>query len=166
MRRLLTQLALLLASAAALLPLLWLLSTSLKTVDTVTEYPPRLFPHPLAPRNYLTVVQSQTMDFPLLTRNTLIIAVLTVLGTLISSSLVAYGFAKIRFPARGLLFGIMLSTMMIPGSVTLVAMFAAYRWLDDHAPIQFLGTAKPLWLPAWFSSAFNVFLLRQFFLTI
>jgi len=61
---------------------------------------------------------------------------------------------------------LMLATMMIPFPVTMVSLFTVFRWLGDHTGVAFLGTFKPLWLPAWFASAFNVFLLRQFFLTL
>ncbi|HTW95553.1 MAG TPA: carbohydrate ABC transporter permease [Tepidisphaeraceae bacterium] len=164
--KILVHLALLIASAFALLPLIWMVSTSLKTAPQTAEYPPHLIPHPVAWKNYTMDLHTDNMNFALLARNTLIITLLSVAGTLISSAIVAYGFAKIRFPGRGILFAIMLSTMMIPASVTLVSLFAMYRWLDVHTPIQFFGTAKPLWLPYWFASAFNVFLLRQFYLTI
>jgi multiple sugar transport system permease protein len=60
----------------------------------------------------------------------------------------------------------MLATMMIPFPVTMVSLFTIFRWLGDHTAVQWLGTFKPLWVPAWFGSAFNIFLLRQFFLTI
>jgi len=89
-----------------------------------------------------------------------------VLGTVLSSSLVAYGFAKIDFRGRSLLFGLMLSTMMIPFPVLMVSLFSIFRWVDDHTPIQMLGTFKPLWVGSFFGNAFNIFLLRQFFRTI
>jgi multiple sugar transport system permease protein len=112
------------------------------------------------------VLNSDKVDFPLYTRNTLIIAFLTVLGTAISSALAAYAFAKIQFKGRGTLFLLMLSTMMIPFPVMMVPLFAIFRFIGDHTPIQMLGTFKPLWLPAWFGSAFSIFLLRQFFVTV
>ena len=90
-------------------------------------------------------------------RNTLEIVVLSVVGTLLSSSLVAYGFARLRFPGRDLMFKVLLGTMMLPGAVTLLPQFLLFRslgWVD---------TLYPLWVPAFFGSAFNVFLLRQFF---
>jgi multiple sugar transport system permease protein len=147
-------------------PFAWMVSTSLKTVDQVMRDPPVLIPKPMVPGNYWKVITHPKMDFPLFTRNTLIIATLCVIGTVLSSSIVAYGFAKIRFRGRGLLFALMLSTMMIPGAVLMVPQFALFRWLGDHTPIQFLGTFKPLWIGAFFGSAFNIFLLRQFFMTI
>ena len=85
---------------------------------------------------------------------------------MISSSIVAYGFAKIKFKGNGALFSLMLGTMMIPFPVIMVPLFAVFRWLGDHTGIAFLGTLTPLWIGNWFGSAFNIFLLRQFFLTL
>lgn len=93
-------------------------------------------------------------------RNTLFLVVMNVIGTLFSSALVAYAFARLRFPGRNVLFTILLSTMMLPGAVTLLPQFLIFRelgWID---------TLNPLWVPAFFASAFNIFLLRQFFMQI
>jgi multiple sugar transport system permease protein len=163
---LLTHVGLLCVCTGFAMPFLWMLSTSLKTLENSMSFPPQIVPNPIRPQNYWTVLTHPKLDFPLFTRNTLIIAALSVLGTMISSSLVAYGFAKIRFRGRGVLFAIMLSTMMIPFPVTMVSLFSLFRWIGDHTPLQILGTFKPLWLGAWFGSAFNIFLLRQFFLTL
>ena len=65
-----------------------------------------------------------------------------------------------------MLFAVMLATMMIPFPVLMVPLFAIFRWMGDHTPLQMLGTLRPLWLPAMLGSAFNIFLLRQFYLTI
>ena len=159
-------LALLLICVGFIMPFVWMLSTSLKTLDKTMELPPRLIPNPIVPGNYATVLANHKLDFPLLAHNTLLVALLTVLGTTISSAIVAYGFAKIDFKGRGALFGVMLATMMVPFPVVMVSLFTIFRWLGDHTPLQFLGTLRPLWLPAWFGSAFNIFLLRQFFMTI
>ena len=153
-------------SLGFLLPFAFTLSTSLKTQEATMADPPQLLPRPLVPGNYVDVLRHPKFDVALLTRNTLVIAVLSVFGTTLSSALVAYGFAKIRFRGRGALFAIMLATMMIPFPVLMVSLFTIWRWLGDHTGIPFLGTYKPLWLPAFFGSAFNIFLLRQFFLTI
>jgi multiple sugar transport system permease protein len=103
----------------------------------------------------------RTVPFAMFTKNTLILAVLTVFGTTLSACLVAFGFARIQFPGREALFGLMLSTMMLPGIVTMIPGYILFRelgWID---------TLKPLWVPAFFGGgAFNVFLLRQFFRTI
>jgi multiple sugar transport system permease protein len=93
-------------------------------------------------------------------RNTLLIVVLSVIGTLFSSSIAAYAFSRMRFPGRGVLFAVLLSTMMLPGAVTMLPQFLIYRWLG------WVDTLYPLWVPAFFGAAFNIFLLRQFFLTI
>lgn len=93
-------------------------------------------------------------------KNTLILVILSVIGTLLSCSIVAYAFSRMRFPGKGVMFAIMLSTMMLPGAVTLLPTFLIFRslgWID---------TLYPLWVPAFFAGAFNVFLLRQFFMTI
>jgi multiple sugar transport system permease protein len=178
-------LGLLLISVGFVLPFLWMLSTSLKTLDKTMELPPHLIPHPVVFRNYSTVLQRDELNFPLLTHNTLVVAILSVIGTTLSSAIPAYGFAKIRFKGRGILFGIMLATMMVPFPVMMVPLFSIFRWIGDlgphlrfaqvtgglgppggHPPLQMLGTLRPLWIPAWLGSAFNIFLLRQFFLTI
>ena len=165
-RRPLAHVALLAVGFVAVVPFLWMLGTSLKTGDAAAAYPPQWWPRPLVWRNYWDVLTSPRFDFLLWTRNTLVVEVLVVAGTTVSSAVVAYGFAKVNFKGRGALFAVMLSTMMVPFPVTMVSIFTIFRWLGDHTGVAFLGTFKPLWLPAWFASAFNVFLLRQFFLTV
>ncbi len=150
----------------AAVPFLWMLSTSLKTLDAALAFPPSWWPWPAQWRNYADVLSNTKTDFLLWTRNTLIIAALAVVGTTLSSALVAYGFSKVKFKGRGVLFIIMLSTMMVPFPVTMVSLFSLFRWLGDVSGEPWLGTFKPLWLPAWFGSAFNIFLLRQFFMTL
>lgn len=92
--------------------------------------------------------------------NTLLLTILSVLGTLLSSSLVAYSFARLKWPGRNLLFVVLLATMMIPGAVTMMPQFLIFRTLG------WVDTLLPLWVPAFFGSAFNIFLLRQFFMSI
>ncbi len=162
----LTHLGLLLLCTGFLLPVIWMLSTSLKTVEQTGQFPPQFIPNPLHAQNYSEVWNHKTFRFLLFARNTLIIAVLSVVGNCLSSSIVAYGFSKVRFKGRGVLFAVMLSTMMIPFPVMMVSLFTIFRWLGDHHMGQWLGTYKPLWVPAWFGSAFSIFLLRQFFMTI
>ncbi len=150
----------------AIIPFLWMVGTSLKTADSAMAFPPQLIPNPAVPGNYVDVLTNPKANFILWTRNTLIVTILVVAGTTISSAFVAYGFSKIKFKGRGFLFGLMLSTMMIPFPVMMVSLFVIFRWLGDHTGTQWLGTFKPLWVPAWFGSAFNIFMLRQFFMTI
>ncbi len=92
--------------------------------------------------------------------NTLFLTLMSVLGTLLSSSLVAYSFARLNWPGKNLLFVVLLATMMIPGAVTMMPQFLIYRGLG------WIDTLRPLWVSAFFGSAFNIFLLRQFFMTI
>jgi multiple sugar transport system permease protein len=168
------QIGLLMVCAGMILPFVWMLSTSFKTLDQTLAFPPRFLPHPWQPENYKAVFTHPNFPMALYTRNTLIIAILSVTGTVLSSAVVAYGFAKLPFRGSGVLFGIMLATIMIPFPVTMVSLFRIFRWFDGYTdawfgannPLQMLGTFKPLWLPAWFGSAFSIFLLRQFFVGI
>lgn len=92
--------------------------------------------------------------------NTLYITGLSILGLLLSSSLAAYAFARLRWPGRDVFFVILLATMMLPAAVTMLPVFLIFRWLG------WIDTLRPLWVPAFLASPFNVFLLRQFFMTI
>ena len=142
-----------------LIPMIWLVSTSLKSQGQVFAYPPVWIPDPLQWGNYVEAMSRA----PLLVwlANTVMIAVLALAGTLLSSSLVAFGFARLRFPGRRVLFVLLLSTMMLPDVVTLVPQFVLFRslgWVDTFLPLivpSFLG-----------GGAFNIFLVRQFYLTI
>ncbi len=93
-------------------------------------------------------------------QNTLVIALMSVIGTVLSSSLVAYGFSRLRWPGRDWLFGLVLATMMLPDAVTMMPRFLIFRSL------HWVDTLYPLWVPSFFAAAFNVFLLRQFFMGI
>jgi len=92
--------------------------------------------------------------------NTVFVTIMVIIGTVFSSSLVAFAFARLKWPGRDLLFVIMLATMMIPGAVTMLPVFLIYRWLG------WIDTLRPLWVGAFFGGGFNIFLLRQFFMTI
>ena len=157
---------LLIICATFVLPFLWMTATSLKTLPQTISDPLSFFPVPPQFHNYPDVLRSEKVNFPLFAHNTLVLAVLVVAGTVFSSALCAYGFAKIRFPGRGPLFVMMLATMMIPGTVTMVSMFTLFRYLGEMTGLQFIGTFKPLWIPAFFGNSFFIFLLRQFFLTV
>lgn len=170
-----------LVAAVALLyalPLVWMLSTSLKPADQTLRSPPTLAPEPLSalPRyareNYIgevgpdgTVVTrgvwtDPVIDFPLFLRNSLVVALLSVAGMVASSAIVAYGFARVKWRGRGALFTLLLATMMIPFPVLMGPMYVLFK------EFGWIGTLRPLWVPSWFAGAFNVFLLRQFYLTI
>ena len=114
-------------------------------------------------KNYpdaLTFLSPETQYGFVFLKNTLLVSILSIVGTLLSSSMVAYSFSRLRWPGRDALFMVLLATMMLPGAVTLMPQFLIYRslgWID---------TLKPLWVPSFFGVAFNIFLLRQFFMGI
>lgn len=143
-----------------LLPFYWAAISSLKSEEKVFTDPPEWLPNPPMWSNYSRVLTSKAFPFFHLLRNTLFYAVLSTIGVLISSSVVAYGFARLNFWGKGVLFGITLSTMMLPGIVTLIPQYILYRWLG------WVGTWAPLIVPHYFGNAFNIFLLRQFFMNI
>jgi multiple sugar transport system permease protein len=139
-------------------PLLWMISTSLKDNQAVFAVPPTWVPNPPQWSNYAQVFQ--VVPFALFGLNSLKISSLATLGTLVSCSMAAFAFARLRFPGRGLLFAVLLSVLMIPGQVTLIPVYyvmAQLGWINTH---------YPLIVPAWFGNAFGIFLLRQFFLTL
>ena len=98
--------------------------------------------------------------FPRYLANTLVLCILNVVGTVLSSALVAYGFSRLEWRGREALFGLLLATMMIPFPVVMVPLYGLFRWLG------WIGTLRPLWVGSFCANAFNVFLLRQFFRTI
>lgn len=114
-------------------------------------------------QNYAEVVgylPEETHGGMTFVQNTLLLVVLSTLGTVLSCSLVAYAFARMRFLGRDRLFLIVLSTMMLPGAVTMLPKFLIFRGLG------WIDTLLPLWVPTFFGGAFNIFLLRQFFMTL
>jgi multiple sugar transport system permease protein len=104
--------------------------------------------------------KGRTITFLTYLSNTLLVAILGVTGTVMSSALVAYGLSRITWKGREALFNITLSTMMVPFPVLMIPLYSVFRSLG------WIGTLMPLWVPAFFGGAFNIFLLRQFFLTI
>jgi ABC-type glycerol-3-phosphate transport system permease component len=141
------------------LPLVWLISSSLKVNAMIFAYPPQWIPNPVEWRNFVTVWT--TVPFALYTLNTMHICIFAVLGGTLSSAFVAFGFARLRFPARDILFLVLLGTMMIPFHVTLIPSFVLYKFL------HWLDTFKPFTIVPWFGgSAFSVFLFRQFYMTL
>ncbi len=98
--------------------------------------------------------------FPLYVRNTLLLCLLNVIGAVFSSALAAYGFSRINWRGRDRVFLLVLATMMIPFPVTMVPLYSLFRWLG------WIGTLQPLWVGSFLAGAFNIFLLRQFFMTV
>ncbi len=159
LRKTLLYLAMVCLSALFLLPLFWLVTTSLKEQAAVFAYPPVWIPHPLRWSNYADAIDRAPLLRWLL--NTSIVTGLAVFGNVLSSSLVAYGFARLRFPGRSFLFILLLSTMMLPDVVLLVPQFILFRQLG------WVDSLLPLFVPSFFGGgAFNIFLVRQFYLTI
>lgn len=141
------------------IPLLWMLSTSLKEDGDVFLLPLQWWPRPILWSNYPEALVYQ----PFFTYfwNSVQVSMLSVVGAVLTASLVAYAFARLRAPGKNLLFGILLSTLMLPGEVTLVPIYLIFRW------VGWLDTYRPLIVPSWFGgSAFYIFLLRQFFMTL
>ncbi|WP_453995922.1 carbohydrate ABC transporter permease [Bacillus nitroreducens] len=140
-------------------PFLWMIATALKLPTDVYTIPPKLIPETITWDNFIE--GWQYADFTRYTWNTVIVTTLAVLGTVISAAIVAYGFARFKSRFSGLLFTIVLGTMMLPNQVLLIPtyiLFSKIGWLD---------TLKPLIVPSFFGGgAFNIFLLRQFFRTI
>jgi len=157
--------ALIVLSLVFAFPFLWILSTALKPLDETMRDPPVWIPTKFMWGNFWDAIKygSETLHYiPFLVyaMNTVLLCVLVVAGTVASNSLVAYSFARLRWPGRDFAFAVTLATMMVPFPVLMVPTFALFRWLD------WIGTYRPLWVPAWFGSAFSIFLLRQFFRTL
>lgn len=139
-------------------PIWWMASTSLKSMSEIMQYPPTFWPDEFHFENYLYTWE--TANFTRYTLNTLFIASISVFANVLSNSFIAYGFAKIQFRGKKFLFSILLATMMLPGFVTLIPTYVLF------ANLGWLNTYLPLIVPPFFGSAFNIFLLRQFYLTI
>lgn len=141
------------------LPLLWLVSTSFKTGAQTFLMPPQWIPEPIVWSNYPEAFRA--VDFGRYFWNTIYVTLASTAGTLVTASLAAFAFARLRFPLRGPLFGLVLSTIMLPGIVTLIPTFIVFRYLG------WIDSFKPLIVPNWLGGgAFYIFLFRQFFMTL
>lgn len=146
-------------SILMIFPFIWLVSSSLKSQLEIFEYPPNLIPNPPVFQNYVDAMTFR--PFPLYFWNSIVIATLNVIAVVTSSSLTAYGFARIRFWGRNFWFGVVIATLLLPNIVTLVPQFVIFTRLG------WVNSIAPLTIPLFFGGgAFNVFLLRQFFRTI
>lgn len=182
--RLLTYIALILLAIIILWPFLWMIGTSLKTADTVFEYPPKLLPKVVTWSNYSRVWNA----IPLARgyANSLLIALVITFGQLVTCSMAAYAFSRLSFPGRNKVFFLYLATLMVPTNVTMIPIFMILRLIPEflnstfHTSIwtkdMYIGNifiGKPLGLDSYFAliipfcfSAYGTFLLRQFFMTI
>lgn len=158
LRRLGTHFVLLVGASFFVFPLVFLISTSLKSSRQIAKFPPELIPNPWIWRNYTDVFLYAPMHKYFL--NTIRIVIPSLFGAIVTSSLAAYAFARLRAPGRDLVFLILLSTMMLPGVVTLIPTYIVF------SKIGWIGTFRPLVIPTLAGSPFFIFLLRQFFMTI
>ena len=138
-------------------PFVWMISTSLKPLNETMSLPPRWLPGAIQWHNYRDAINAMGY-FWRYAGNSLFLCVMTVSGTVMSSALAAYGFSRVEWRGRDKVFAVLLATMMIPFPVIMVPIYSIFKSLG------WIGTFKPLWVPSFFAGAFNVFLLRQFFL--
>jgi ABC-type glycerol-3-phosphate transport system permease component len=142
-----------------LIPFAWMVSTSLKKPGTEFSFPIQWIPNPPRWENYVRALTQ--LPFDTWAINSVVITGLSILGNLVSSALVGFGFARIDFPGRNVLFLLVLATLMLPYPSVLIPLFILYKnlgWLD---------TFKPLVVPTFFgNNAFYIFVMRQFFKTI
>jgi multiple sugar transport system permease protein len=149
---------LMLVAVVMIFPLVWLLSSSLKTPPQQITWPPQFWPNPFYPQNFVLLFTLSPMATYLF--NSAKIAILSVIGMCFSSSLAAFAFARMRFRGKDIIFAILLATMMIPYATTVIPTFAIFRWLG------WIDTHAPLIVPNFFGSAYCVFLLRQAYMGI
>ena len=157
-KHLLLHIVLLFVCAISIFPFIWMVSSALKDSSMIFSYPPKLIPRPAVFENFRTAWMDTGMGQAMI--NSLIIAVVTTLGNIVVSSMVAYGFAKIDFKGKGFLFLVVLSTMMIPYQVILIPSFIIFK------QIGWVNTFYPLIVPSLFGTAANVFMMRQYMLKI
>jgi multiple sugar transport system permease protein len=143
-----------------MMPFFWMLSTSLKLEWEAFQIPPAWLPEEPLWQNYYDAV-FKYFNFLQYGLNTLTITLSVLVGRVLSASLVAFGFARVRFVGRNVLFMLVLSTLMVPHQVTIIPLYILFKQLG------WLNTFLPLIVPAWFGgSAFSIFLLRQFIMTV
>lgn len=142
------------------MPLIWMISTSLKPDGLVYNIPIVWIPPQPQWGNYLSAWNTSVPPFTTFYANTIFITVMNIIGLLVSSSLVAFGFARIRFWGRDGIFLLMIATMMLPKQVTFIPIYLFW------AKLGLVNTFWPLIIPEWLTNGYNVFLLRQFFMSI
>lgn len=139
-------------------PIIWILSSSLKTLLEISQFPPKIIPRHPQWLNYKEILSDPNLYVYL--KNTLILIVGNTVGTVFSSALVAYPLARMNFKGKNLIFGIILATMMVPTTTLIIPqylLFSKFGWLDSLLPMI---------VPSFFAYPYNVFLFRQFFKTI
>ena len=157
--RIITYIILIFAAVICLFPFLWMVSTSFKETSEIYKMPPDLIPTSPTVQNYIEGWKGA--DFGLFFKNSLFITIIATVGTVLSSAFVAYGFARFKARFSGLLFTILLATMMLPTQVTLIPQYLMFNKLG------MVNTYFPLLIPSWLGGgAFNIFLFIQFFRTL
>ena len=141
-----------------LFPIAWMICTALKSAPEIAMYPPKLLPEKPMFENF--IIAWQKAPFTKYTINTLIIVFFTIIGNVFVNSFVSYGFAKVDFAGKNILFTCILATMMIPGFITLVPTYVIF------SKLHWVNTYLPLIVPAFFGNAFHIFMMRQFYMTI
>jgi ABC-type glycerol-3-phosphate transport system permease component len=156
----LTHALLLIGAIVVMIPLAWMLSTSLKAPHQITKFPPIWIPNPVVFENYVRAVTIFPVSFWVFIRNSLFLSLSNVVGSVVSNSIVAFAFARLRFRGSRILFLVVLSTMMLPQQVTMIPLFILFSKLG------WVNTYKPLIVPQFFCNAYFIFLMRQFYTTI
>lgn len=156
--RIISRITLIVLSIAFLFPFYWMVATSLKSSEEMRASPPTLWPHELVWQNYADAVTA--VPFWTFFRNTVIITIFTVIGSVISNPFIAYGFSQIKWPGRDKVFYLVLATVFVPFPVLIVALF------DIFANLGWVNTFLPLVVPFFFGQAFWIFLMRQFLMQI
>ncbi len=159
--KVLTYMLLIIGAIISLVPFVYMISTSLKTIGEALGT--QFFPKIPQWENYL--VAWDRANFSRYFFNSIKITAISLIGSVSISVLAAYGFARIKFPGRDLIFGILLSTMMIPAMVTIIPNFLTVTWLGRIGPLKWINNWPALTVP-FMGSVFNIFLLRQFFAQI
>ncbi len=155
-----TYFLLLLGGLVLMVPIAWLLSTSLKDNQQIFRWPPSFLPSPARWENFPNAMTFSGLPFGRFFLNTVFITILSTIGAVLSCYLVAFAFSRLRWRGRNALFFVVVMTMIIPIEVIIVPRFIIYRsirWLDSYLPLI---------LPHWFSTPYCVFLLRQYMMTI
>lgn len=141
-------------------PFFWMVTSALKPQYQIFVWPPQWIPDPIMWENFAEALGNPLLPFHLFFRNTMIIEVAVLTGRLLSCTLVAYGFARLRAPGKNVIFAILLATLMLPAPVTMIPKFILFNKLG------WVNTFLPLTVPHWFGEAYAIFLMRQFFMSI
>ncbi len=141
-----------------LFPIAWMICTALKSAPEIAMYPPKLLPEKPMFENF--IIAWGKAPFTKYTINTLIIVFFSIIGNVFVNSFVSYGFAKVDFAGKNILFTCILATMMIPGFITLVPTYVIF------SKLHWVNTYLPLIVPAFLGNAFHIFMMRQFYMTI